>query len=145
MGNCLAEMDDWLKELAYSKRILHFTVICTAILVDLDSPKSNKKELAKWWGTDPIHMLPAGYSKVAEKLTDRIEKEQQEEQERKPQHRAGHVAEAGLSHQQREGIGRSDVSAKRHGGTYVTGGTRATPDSSRSGMHRWNAMRRKRI
>ena len=127
-----------------SKRILHFTVICTANLVDLDSPKSKKKELAKWWGTDPIHMLPAGYSKLAEELTDRIEKEQQEEQERKPQHRAGQVAEAGLSHQRREGIGRSDVSAKRHGGTFVTGGTRASTDSSRSGMYRWNAMRRKR-
>ena len=81
MGNCLAEMDDWLKDLAYSKRILHFTVICTATMADLDSPKSKKKELAKWWGTDPINMLPAGYSKVAEKLSDRIEKDQQEDQE----------------------------------------------------------------
>ena len=55
------------------------------------------------------------------------------------------VAEAGMTHQRREGIGRSDISAKRHGGTYATGGTRASSDSSRSGMYRWNAMRRKRI
>ena len=40
------------------------------------------------WGTDTIHMLPAGYSKLVEKLTERLEKErEQEDHERKPQHR----------------------------------------------------------
>ena len=77
-------MDDWIRDLAYSKRIQQFSVISPATLVDLDNPTDKKKELVKWWGTDPVHLLPAGYSKMAEKLTTRIEKEwDQDEQEKK--------------------------------------------------------------
>ena len=42
MGNSLAEMDDWIKDLAFSKRIQSFSVVCLATLVDLDSPRDKK-------------------------------------------------------------------------------------------------------
>ena len=39
-------------------------------MIGLDVYKS-KKELADWWGTDPVHMSPAGYSKIAESLAEK--------------------------------------------------------------------------
>ena len=72
MGKTLAETDDWIRDLAFSKRILNFTVINTGTLVDLDSPTSKKKELFQWWGSDPVYMTQAGYAMLARNLTDRI-------------------------------------------------------------------------
>ena len=77
MGTVLAEMDDWIRDLAYSKPIQNFSAICTAALVDLDDPACSKKMLAKWWGLDPVHMTSAGYEKLAGSLTARIEKEKE--------------------------------------------------------------------
>ena len=79
MGTVLAEMDDWIRDLAYSKRIQNFTAICTAALVDLDDPACSKKMLAKWWGSDPVHMTSPGYEKLAGSLTARIQKEKERE------------------------------------------------------------------
>ena len=41
-------------------------------MIGLDVYKS-KKELADWWGTDPVHMTPAGYSKIAESLAEKVD------------------------------------------------------------------------
>ena len=41
--------------------------------MDLDDPACSKKMLAKWWGSDPVHMTSAGYEKLAGSLTARIE------------------------------------------------------------------------
>ena len=131
MGKTLAETDDWIRDLAFSKRILNFTVINTGTLVDLDSPTSKKKELAQWWGSDPVHMTQAGYAKLARNLTDRIDKtiEQEEaELDNQPKHRKvdGSHALPG-----RVGISRSDSAARRHSDTRSKYGGR--PRNNRQG------------
>ena len=118
MGKALAETDDWIRDLAYSKRILNFTVVNTGTLVDLDSPTSKKKELIKWWGSDPVHMTQAGYAKLVRNLTDRLEKAREQEEEKKitaNNNKRRKVDGRDGSHG-REGISRSDFSARRHGG-----------------------------
>ena len=141
MGTSLAELEDWIRDLAYSKRIQLSSVICPATMVDLDNPTDKKKELAKWWGTDPVHLLPAGYSKMAEKLTSRIEKERgQEEQEKKNMAKSATSTITGHSAQRRDGISRSDMSARRHGGQQAAGGAEcgSTFSENASGLARWN-------
>ena len=114
MGNTLAEIDDWVRDLAFSKRILNFTVINTGNLVDLDSPSSRKKELVQWWGNDPVHMTEAYYAKLARNLTVRIDKMREQEEaelDNQPKH-----CKLDSSHTLpgRVGISRSDSAARRH-------------------------------
>ena len=118
MGKALAETDDWIRDLAYSKRIINFSVVNTATLVDLDSPTSKKKELIKWWGADPVHMTQAGYAKLVRNLSDRLEKarEQEEEDKKTANKSKRRKVDGGDASHGREGISRSDFSAKRHGG-----------------------------
>ena len=118
MGKALAETDDWIRDLAYCKRINNFSVVNTATLVDLDSPTSKKKELVQWWGSDPVHMTQAGYAKLVRNLTDRLEKakEQEEEDKMAANKTKRRKVDGGGAYHGREGISRSDFSAKRHGG-----------------------------
>ena len=100
MGNTLAEIDDWIRDLAFSKRILNFSL--------------RKKELAQWWGNDPVHMTEAGYAKLARNLTVRIDKMREQEEaelDNKPKRRkldSSHTLPG------RVGISRSDSAARRH-------------------------------
>ena len=118
MGKALAETDDWIRDLAYSTRILNFTVVNTGTLVDLDSPTSKKKELIKWWGSDPVHMTQAGYAKLVRNLTDRLEKAREQEEEEKitANKTKRRKVDGGDASHGREGISRSDFSEKRHRG-----------------------------
>ena len=144
MGTSLAELEDWIRDLAYSKRIQLFSVICPATMVDLNNPSDKKKELAKWWGTDPVHLLPAGYSKMAEKLATRIEKERdQEEQEKRYTTKS---ASSSTSGQRRDGINRSDMSARRHDRQQAAGGAERGSKFSgnTSGLARWSSLRKKK-
>ena len=99
--------------------------------MDLDSPASKKKELAQWWGSDPVHMTQAGYAKLARNLTDRIDKtiEQEEaELDNQPKRRKvdGSHALPG-----RVGISRSDSAARRQSDTRSKYGGR--PSNNRQG------------
>ena len=117
MGKTLAETDDWIRDLAFSKRILNFTVINTGTLVDLDSPTSKKKELVQWWGSNSVCMTQAGYAKLARNLTDRIDKAREQEEVELPtpanQPKRRKVDET-CTLPGRAGISRSNSSARRH-------------------------------
>ena len=114
MGNTLGEIDDWIRDLAFSKRILNFSVINTGTLVDLDSPSSKKKELIQWWGNDPIHMTEAGYAKLARNLTVRIDKIREQEEAELDNQPKRRKLDPPHSLPGRVGISRSDTAARRH-------------------------------
>ena len=46
----------------------------------------SKKDLAAYWGADPVHLTPLGYTKLAEKLSERMDalrtKKRERERER---------------------------------------------------------------
>ena len=57
---------------AHGKRIKNYYAIYTSSMIGLDVYQS-KKELANWWGSDPVHMTPAGYAKIAESIVEQQE------------------------------------------------------------------------
>ena len=70
MGNSLAQIHTWLDDLAHGKRITEYMVMCVSSAIGLEDNPS-KKELARIWGSDPVHLTPEGYSKLAEKITEK--------------------------------------------------------------------------
>ena len=70
MGNSLAQIHSWLDDLAHGKRITEYMVMCVSSAIGLEDNPS-KKELARIWGSDPVHLTPEGYSKLAEKITEK--------------------------------------------------------------------------
>ena len=72
MGNSLAQIFTWLGDLAHGKRIIDYDVVCVSSIVGMEGNPS-KKELAKLWGSDPVHLTTAGYQKVADKLVEKAE------------------------------------------------------------------------
>ena len=70
MGNSLAQIHSWLDDLAHGKRITEYMVMCISSAIGLEDNPS-KKELARIWGSDPVHLTPEGYSKLAEKITEK--------------------------------------------------------------------------
>ena len=75
MGNSLAQIFNWLGDLAHGKRILDYDVVCISSVVGMEGNPS-KKELAKLWGSDPVHLTTAGYQKVVDKLVEKAEAHQ---------------------------------------------------------------------
>ena len=108
MGNSLAQILTWLGDLAHGRRILDYEVVCVSSIVGMEGNPS-KKELAKLWGSDPVHLTPAGYQKVAEKLVEKADSHRM-----KPPRAAGTL---GSKHPQktarRPGLSRSDLTAGR--------------------------------
>ena len=108
MGNSLAQIFTWLGDLAHGRRILDYEVVCVSSIVGMEGNPS-KKELAKLWGSDPVHLTPAGYQKVAEKMVEMADSHRT-----KPPRAAG---TPGPKHPQktarRPGLSRSDLTAGR--------------------------------
>ena len=71
MGNALAQIPTWLDDLAHGKRITEYEVFCVSSAIGLEDNPS-KRELAKLWGSDPVHLTPEGYKKLAEKVLERV-------------------------------------------------------------------------
>ena len=108
MGNSLAQIYTWLGDLAHGKRILDYEVVCVSSIVGMEGNPS-KKELAKLWGSDPVHLTKAGYQKVADKL---IEKAQAHRM--KPPRAAGTVGpNHRLDMKRKPGLSRSNLTAGR--------------------------------
>ena len=87
-------------------------------MIGLDVYKS-KKELADWWGTDPVHMSPAGSSKIAESLAEKaVGLSPPKEDTSRPQSATQpRRMDSALTTSARriEGISRSDTTASRWG------------------------------
>ena len=68
MGTSLAQIYSYL---AHGKRITEYEVMCVSSAIGLED-KPSKKELAKLWGSDPVHLTPEGYSKLSEKIVEKV-------------------------------------------------------------------------
>ena len=70
MGNSLAEIHTWLDDLAHGKRIANYEVMCPSSAIGLEN-NPDRKQLAKMWGKDPVHLAAAGYTMLAEKIAEK--------------------------------------------------------------------------
>ena len=69
MGLGLGEIHGWIEDFAGGKCIQNFTVVCpSTTLSEVDSETVSKKDLAAYWGSDPVHLTPLGYAKLGEQL-----------------------------------------------------------------------------
>ena len=108
MGNSLAQIYTWLGDLAHGKRILDYELVCVSSIVGMEGNPS-KKELAKLWGSDPVHLTKASYEKVADKLIEKAEAHRM-----KPPRAAGNAGQnLRKDMKRRPGLSRSDLTAGR--------------------------------
>jgi hypothetical protein len=65
MGEALAKMRDFMKDLIYGKRIRNFKVLSTTMLFMGDTDTAADK-LRAFWKDDAVHMTPEGYAELVE-------------------------------------------------------------------------------
>jgi hypothetical protein len=72
MRTMLSESPEWLRNLAFFKRIRSFMVVaCHELLSDAGEVERIKKSswrIAGYWDDDPVHMTKTGYSVMAKQL-----------------------------------------------------------------------------
>ena len=112
MGNSLAQIFTWLGDLAHGKRIIDYDVVCVSSIVGMEGNPS-KKELAKLWGSDLVHLTTAGYQKVADKLLEKVEAHRM----RPPKITGAAVPknQNQTTTERRPGLSRSDLTARQWG------------------------------
>ena len=106
----LAQIHSWLDDLAHGKRITEYMVMCVSSAIGLEDNPS-KKELAIIWGSDPVHLTPEGYSKLAEKITEKSNARQNRSSEA-----AGPIKATTArvkAAERKQGLSRSDLTASR--------------------------------
>ena len=59
MGKRLADINEWLDDLAHGKRITNYSVLCPSTATGLGD-KMTATDLRDLWGFDPVHLNPAG-------------------------------------------------------------------------------------
>ena len=75
----------------------------------------SKKELAKLWGSDPVHLTTAGYQKMADKLVEMAEAHRVKPP--KTDNTAKSYQSKRQASERRPGLSRSDLTANRSGGS----------------------------
>ena len=114
MGNSLAQIYSWLGDLAHGKRIVDLEVVCVSTVVGMEGNPS-KKELAKLWGSDPVHLTTAGYQKMADKLVEMAEAHRVKPP--KTDDTAKSYQSKRQASERRPGLSRSDLTANRSRGS----------------------------
>ena len=71
MGSNLGDIHGWIEDFTREKRIKNFEVVCPATTISTGDNIS-KRDLSAFWGGDPVHLTPAGYDKLGEKLADMV-------------------------------------------------------------------------
>ena len=71
MGSKLAEIHSWIDDFARGKRIKNYEVICLATTI-MTRDNVSKKDLAAFWGADPVHLTKQGYEKLGEQLSEKV-------------------------------------------------------------------------
>ena len=112
MGNSLAQIYSWLGDLAHGKHIVDYDIVCVSTVVGMEGNPS-KKELAKLWGSDPVHLTPAGYQKMVDKLVEMAEALRVKPP--KAPDTAKSIKSNRQSRERRPGLSRSDLTAGRWG------------------------------
>jgi hypothetical protein len=66
MGTALGEMSEWLRDLAFTRRVRNFIVMCpNEILGDEGSIKAGTRRVTAFWKDGPVHLTQEGYSALA--------------------------------------------------------------------------------
>ena len=124
MGNSLAEIHSWLDDLAHGKRISNYEVMCPSSAIGLEN-NPDRKQLAKLWGNDPVHLAAAGYNMLAEKIVDKaadLGEKSTPASTAKP-HPLRQAAN------RLDGVSRSDLAAPRWGPEQSAPRKRSNPDN----------------
>jgi hypothetical protein len=74
-GEALANMDKWIRDLAYMKRVQNFSVISPKDLLSkgCKTMKDVKVLHSLWKTADTVHLRPAGYERMAEAILDDLD------------------------------------------------------------------------
>jgi hypothetical protein len=73
MGTALGKMGEWLKDLAFTRRVRNFTVMCpNEILGDEGSIKAGTRRVTAFWKDGPVHLTQEGYSALGTGMLDRL-------------------------------------------------------------------------
>jgi hypothetical protein len=73
MGNALAEMGEWLKDLAFTRRIRNFVVLCpNELLGEEESIKAGSRKVTSFWKESPVHMSQDGYTALADCILEKL-------------------------------------------------------------------------
>ena len=71
MGSKLADIHSWIDDFTRGKGIKNYEVICPATTIMMGDDVS-KKDLAAFWGADPVHLTPIEYEKLGEQLSEKV-------------------------------------------------------------------------
>ena len=106
--------------------------MCPSSAIGLEN-NPDKKQLAKLWGKDPVHLAAAGYNVLAEKVVDKAAdlRAKSTPASTAKHHPLRHAAN------RLDGISRSDLAAHRWGPEKSTPRKRSHPDNmqDRRGRH----------
>jgi hypothetical protein len=73
MGTALGEMGEWLKDLAFTRRVRNFVVMCpNEILDDEGSIKASTRQVTAFWKDGPMHLTQEGYAALATGMLDKL-------------------------------------------------------------------------
>ena len=90
---------------------MDFDIVCVSTTVGLEGNPS-KRDLAKLWGSDPVHLTPAGYQKMADKLVEMAEAHRAKQQQLAPGPAKSSQSKKDTS-ERRPGLSSSDLTARR--------------------------------
>jgi hypothetical protein len=73
MGESLGEMEVWLRDLAFTRRVRNFVVMCpNTILGDEASIKEGSRRVTAFWKEGPVHLTREGYTTIATGIVDKL-------------------------------------------------------------------------
>ena len=111
MGSKLADIHSWIDDLSRGKRIWNYEVICPATTI-MTGDNVSKKDLAAFWGADPVHLTRQGFEKLGEQLSEKVaahthKKRPREEGQEASPHQQPRLQSDGRLH----GVSKSDTFA----------------------------------
>ena len=113
MGSKLADIHSWIDDFSRGKRIRNYEVICPATTITTGDDVS-KKDLAAFWGSDPVHLTKQGYEKLGEQLSEKVAAYKQKKRLREGgQETSTHQRPRLKSDGRLQGVSKSDTFASR--------------------------------
>jgi hypothetical protein len=75
LGEAVENLRQWIKDFTFGKKIRNFKVVCsnTAVGVDEENEEEMRKKTKALWTSDPVHLSPAGYEKLATAVCKALE------------------------------------------------------------------------
>jgi hypothetical protein len=118
MRAMVAEMADWIKDLAFFKRIRNYISYCPLTILsdagDESRVKDTVKRIAAYWDANPVHMSNARYVILANNLVQRIAADYETGNSGPPIAAGGSSSGAGTGTGSGTGIKRKRVDSRAH-------------------------------